>query len=159
MKIKKFIRWKVIGIVILLPVFICSGCQDNKPPVYKEIYEAASLGNVQDVKRHLKNGTDVKAKQELGGFTALHWAAYGGHTDVVELLIANGADVNAKNDSGFTPLHWAATWDNKAAAELLISKGADVNAKDIDGKTPLNRAEEQGKSEMVELLKKHGASK
>ena len=59
-----------------------------------------------------------------------------GHKEVVELLIAKGADVNAKNDGGYTPLHQAAINGHKEIAELLIEKGANVNAKDgIGGKT------------------------
>ena len=37
------------------------------------------------------------------GWTALHWAALNGHKEVVQLLISNGADVNAKNSDGKTP--------------------------------------------------------
>ena len=48
-------------------------------------------------------GADVNAKldgQQEGaeGFTALMWAAYGGHKDIVELLISKGAGLEAKSD-------------------------------------------------------------
>ncbi len=62
-----------------------------------------------------------------------------GHTEIVELLIANGADGNAKGD-GQTPLHGAAYWGSKEIVQLLIAKGVDVNAKDDDGVTPLDVA-------------------
>ena len=39
------------------------------------------------------------------GKTPLHWAALSGHKDVVELLLASKAEVNAKNNDGQTPLH------------------------------------------------------
>ena len=61
----------------------------------------------------------------------MHHAAVSGRKEIVELLIANGADVNAKDDVGTTPLHHAIT---KEIAELLITNGADVNAKMFDGK-------------------------
>ena len=54
----------------------------------------------------------------LAGFTALHEAAKEGHKVIVELLIANGGDVNAKNRSGKTPLHNAAEYGHKEVAEL-----------------------------------------
>jgi ankyrin repeat protein len=83
----------------------------------------------------------------------LHSAAYEGHNDVVELLLAKGANVNAKINDGFTPLYEAASNGQKDVTELLLAKGADVNAKDNDGKTPLQVA----KPEVADLLHVHGA--
>jgi ankyrin repeat protein len=53
----------------------------------------------------------------------LHWAAAGGRKDVVELLLVNQAEVNAKNKEGWTPLHWAALQGQKDMAELLRQHG------------------------------------
>jgi|WetSurMetagenome_2_1015567.scaffolds.fasta_scaffold32982_3 ankyrin repeat protein len=72
------------------------------------------------------------------GATPLHLAAASGHKDIVELLLAHGADVNAiDGDDGWTPLHWAANGGHKDAAELLLANKADINAKDGYGRTPL----------------------
>ena len=62
---------------------------------------------------------------------------------IVELLIANGADVNAKYEEaeyekGKTPLHYAAREGNKEIAELLIANGANVNSLNDEKKTPLD---------------------
>ena len=46
------------------------------------------------------------------------------------MLIANGAEVNAKGDRGATPLHLAAGMNAAAVAKVLIANGAEVNAKD-----------------------------
>lgn len=68
---------------------------------------------------------------------------------IIEILIANGANVNAKNRDGKTPLHLAVApthWNLNDTAtkpiliDILIAKGADVNAKDNEGNTPLNLA-------------------
>ena len=82
----------------------------------------------------------------------LHYAAGEGRKEIAELLIAKGADVDAKDEEEWTPLHSAAYVGNKEIVELLIAKGADLNAKDDDGKTPLDRA--TGKT--ADLLRKHG---
>ena len=51
----------------------------------------------------------------------MHSAAREGHKEVIELLIAKGADMNAKDDDGTTPLDMA---DDKETADLLRKHGA-----------------------------------
>ena len=103
----------------------------------------------------------MNAKDE-DSWTPLHSAVAGGHKDVVELLIAKGADVNAKNDKyGGTPLLHAAGEGHKEIVELLIAAGADVNAKLVGGgphkgKTPLDAANETNHPRITDLLRKHG---
>ncbi len=70
-------------------------------------------------------------------------------------VLADGADVNAKNKYGTTAVHTTAMNDHKEVAELLISKGADVNAK-RDGRTPLDFAIGNKQTEIADLLRKHG---
>ena len=106
-----------------------------------DIWEAASEGNIQAVKQHLAAGTDFELRCTACGLTVLGHAAWGGHKEIVELVIAEGADVNAKRNTGVTPLHHAAWNGHKEVAELLIANGADVNAKieggSHKGNTPL----------------------
>ena len=59
------------------------------------IHDAARKGNIDAVKQHLAAGTNVNIKDDVGD-TPLPWAAYGYHKEIVELLIENGADVNAR---------------------------------------------------------------
>ena len=65
----------------------------------------------------------MNAKNQLGR-TPLHAAAHRGHTVVVELLVANDADVNALSVNGKTPLDWA---DDKETADLLRKHGAKTS--------------------------------
>ena len=91
-----------------------------------DIHEAAYKGNIEAVKQHLANGTDVNAK-DGAGFTPLHGAAFLGEKEIVELLIAKGADVNAKAVDGETPLDRATMPDSQfnttETADLLRKHG------------------------------------
>ena len=73
-----------------------------------------------------------------------------------EILIDNGAKVDARNVYGDTPLHLAAGENHMAVAELLINRGARVNVRNKLGATPLNVASDP---EMQQLLKKHGGKR
>ena len=121
------------------------------------IHTAAKTGDLAGVQAELDKGVDVdEGDDSWPGMTPLHYASDEGHTKVVELLIANGADVNAKNDNGWTPLHLAAYWGGKEIVELLIAAGADVNAKNDNGNTPLDWAILRKHTETADLLRKHG---
>ena len=64
------------------------------------IHEAAEKGNIEAVKQYLAASVDVNAKNSGLGKSPLLLAAYDRHKEIVELLIAKGADVNAKDGIG-----------------------------------------------------------
>ncbi len=68
----------------------------------------------------------MNAKDE-DGVTPLHEAALWGHNEVVELLIANGAEVNAKDDDDQTPLDWAIKYKQTEIADLLRKHGGKTS--------------------------------
>ena len=71
-----------------------------------------------------------------------------------EVLLHDGADINAKDTYGRTPLH---TVKNADIAEYLLAQSADINAKDRDHRTPLHHAANDGRTEIVTVLLEHGA--
>ena len=159
MKIPNTRTWGIKGILILLTALVCYGVQDKRPKGYDTIHEAAAKGDVAAVRAFLEKGTYVNAKDQFG-CTALLRAAEYGRKVVAELLIAKGADVNARADAGWaggTPLCMAAFERHWKVAELLIAKGADVNAKDHLGETPLHIAAQWGQREVAKLLIAKGA--
>jgi ankyrin repeat protein len=93
------------------------------------------------------------------GWSPLHLAAHFGHLTVVDLLLARGAEVDArsKNALANTSLHAALAGGHRATAQRLVEHQADVNAVEAGGYTPLHQAAELGDAEMVRLLLDRGA--
>lgn len=73
---------------------------------------------------------------------------------VVEYLLAQGADVHAKDKGGLVPLHNACSYGHYEVTELLVKHGASVNVADLWKFTPLHEAAAKGKYEIVRLLLK-----
>lgn len=82
-------------------------------------------------------------------FTPLHWVS---DPNLAKMLIAKGADVNAKSIEDITPLHWACEEGHREMAKLLITNGADINKVDIHGFTPLHAACDEGHFKVAKLL-------
>jgi hypothetical protein len=101
------------------------------------------------------------------GDTALHVAAAAYQQEVVDVLLASGADVRARNRRGAEPLHSASigmpgssAWNPRAQAATiaaLIAAGADPNTTDRDGVTPLHRAVRTRCAAAVHALLEGGA--
>jgi len=128
-------------------------------------YASGSVNNVVVLQILLKAGADPNAAEQTTNISALDYVATKGNAAEAELLVAFGANVNAR-DSQFrrTPLHFATDCCNGASGNhdmvrFLIAHGADVNAKDIDGITPLGYVQRcaPNSAMMIEILSKAGA--
>ena len=95
------------------------------------IHDAALDGDIDEVQRQLDAGVDPNLKSSKGA-TPLFYAVYGGHLEIVELLITRGADVNAVylNNSVLDQAH---SYDDQEMVELLEAHGAEVADK-VSGK-------------------------
>ena len=112
-------------LIAIVAAVLVVGCGPQPPDI--SIHKAAGLGDIEAVKQHLAGGVDVYVKEDRYGRTPLHYAASNGHKEIVELLIAEGAEVNAKDKGRKTPL-------------------------DVTSAIPPN----SNKTEIVDLLRKHG---
>jgi len=128
------------------------------------LYYASWYGRPEITKYLLSKGADpAKGAAAKGYRNALHEAAYNGHVEVAEILIAHGMDVNCRTSAQHTPLHIAAWHRYPEMVRLLISKGADVDAQDRDKHTALTYypsiIEKKNKEykEVVEILLDAGA--
>ena len=118
----------------------------------------AQRGNIGAVKQHIAIGNDINTKSNTKSqYTPLLLALMKGHKQITGLLIANGANMNAKKEQrGMHTLLIATLLGHTEVVELLISNGADVNAKDRLGRTPLDTVIRNNRSEIADLLRKHG---
>ena len=99
----------------------------------------------------IERGVDVDHRGQ-GGNTALYWAVFAGHEELVRVLVEAGADVNATDDLGWTPLMVAAADGRVAIVQLLLDFGADSSLRDSQGLTASDQARNQGFEDIVELI-------
>jgi ankyrin repeat protein len=122
------------------------------PPLVR----AAASGDVEAVKAILASGLNPRECRD-DDWSALHAAATRRHPQVVEALLAAGADVEADSD-GFTPLlNAAGSGDPKSIAALLLAGANPRYVHPVFQWTPLSRAAEFGNLEVLELLLQAGA--
>ena len=103
-------------------------------------------GQSADVDLALDYGVDARP---------LHLAAGSNATVAASLLLALGADADARDSEGWRPLHWAAYEDEGGGAvvSLLLAAGADVNARaGAERQAPLHWAAEYGKTDVMLAL-------
>ena len=126
------------------------------------VFEASALGLSDRVGEFLGADPSLANAYSHDGWTPLHLASFFGRKEVASVLLAHGADVNARSRSTRfakenTPLHAAAANKQVALAELLLAHGADVNAKDGSGFTPLALAANGKNDLLVVILLEKGA--
>lgn len=123
-------------------------------------FEASSLGELEELKRRIAEQPDIIHQTAPDGFTCLSLAAFFGQEQVVDYLLAQGADPNqaAANSFQIAPLHAAAAISNLTISKSLLQAGAYPNAVQQQGVTPLHSAAHNGAKELCELLIYHGAN-
>jgi len=122
------------------------------------VADAAQRGDLDEVRRLLREGADVNAGQG-DGMTALHWAARNGELAMGEILLYAGASVDAGTRIGsYTPIHLATRAAHSEFVTLLLEAGADPNAVTSNsGATPLHLAAASGNRAIIAELVERGA--
>ncbi|KAG9411402.1 hypothetical protein AC1031_017042 [Aphanomyces cochlioides] len=119
---------------------------------------ACAVGNITLATTLIQQGSNNVVHhvgQTKGGYTALHIAAKFGSTQLVQLLLTNGASVNSVDAiHGFTALHLAAALGHLQVVSLLLNAhAAQIPSK--AGTLPIECARAGGHSDIVALLAPH----
>jgi ankyrin repeat protein len=121
---------------------------------FTALHFAAYYGATQVLRILLERGARVGAMTtNFLANTPLHAAAAGRHMENCRLLLAAGADVNARQHGGFTPLHTPAQHGDRAMAQLFLDHGADPTIANDEGQTPIDLAVSQGNIELAALMR------
>ena len=123
------------------------------------LYAASQMRGAEFTVQYLiAQEADVNAVHGLKRHTAIHIASRCGHAEIVQLLLDNGADVNASDADRSTPLICASSSGNGKVVELLLKNGAYVDSPAKYWTTALIMASSKGHANIVELLLKNGAN-
>jgi ankyrin repeat protein len=144
-----------------------------------KLVEAIRLREIDRVRALLdEDGSLIQARDESGA-TALHYAAFDGHREIVELLLDRGAEINSRDSQfGATPAGWAIEYlrerggylgielrdvayaiengDARWVARFLKRFPSLRQGRDINGKPFRELAEESGNREVVALFRSPG---
>lgn len=158
MKRRFYLSVRTILLAVVL-AFAGAGClHPIHHSAYREIHGAARDGDAAQVSADLaQNPGDINLPDDAG-LTPLHLAAATCHTNVVIVLLDEGARIDCPAKDGASPLHLAAQEGCADGVNLLLAKGANVNARDNQGRTPLVRARQWHQDAIVQLLRKHGGT-
>ena len=123
-----------------------------------DIFDAAFRGDIKRATELADQNPAIAKLRSADGRTPLHFAAAGGHPDMIMFLTTKGADLSAGPES---PLLAAVDFpDHAIAAEMaqdLLMNASDPNARRRDGKTALEIAGQRGYADVVAMLIHRGA--
>lgn len=118
----------------------------------KTFHNAVHVGDIETVRTMLAKDATLATSVDEYEFQPIHLLDMYFEEEILNLLLANGADINARNDDGITLLHIVT--DPEAVA-VIVNRGADIEARDASGRTPLieqTNNQEDGIDVVVALL-------
>ena len=145
----------IVPIMWALVIGLAGRPVDYRPvDTARDLWTAAAFGNVDAVERFIDEGADLDGPDPVFAQSPLAWAIIGDRLDVVDRLLAAGADPADTYGDDNTALHTAAFFGRVDAAERLLAAGALPDARNVDGETPADAMRhDRGATEwLAELL-------
>jgi len=130
-------------------------------PAGSPVFALVDSGDLAGAQKTLAAHPDQVLSRAMGR-TPLHLAVIKDKMNMVRLLVAQGADLEARDAYGNTPLHLAAHCLRLRPTRFLLERGAQVNARDDFGNTPLHHLAygsfDKIAFQVAKMLLEHGAS-
>jgi len=138
------------AVMIIVSLLFAAGCKKKEDPAPHVIIQVAALqGNIDEIRKHIKAGSDLNEVDDYGS-TPLIIAITFGKTEVAKALIEAGADLTITNNDGSASLHIAAFFCRTEIVESLLENGADKDFVNAAGRTALETV--AGPFEEVEAI-------
>ncbi len=138
-RLKRIVLPLVVGCLTIVPamwavsIFVSQAPSDSAGSQY---FDAVVAGDIETVRIAIESKEiAIDALHPSSGAPMLTSAAFCGETEMVEMLLQKGADVNQRSSDGGTPLHVAVFMGRVEEARQLLAAGADPEAKDGSGNT------------------------
>lgn len=169
----------IVGNAALLAALVDAGADVDAPDADGQtaLMVVARSSNVDAARALIERGANVNARETRKGQTVLMWAVAQKQPAMVELLLAHGAEVDARSTAyewerrvtaeprqknlptgGFTPLLYATREGCLECVRRLLAAGAAIDQPDPDGVTPLLSALLNAHFDTAKLLVESGAN-
>lgn len=116
-----------------------------------DFFTALVLAQLERVRSDLASDPGLATSRGVHDLPALYFAAIGGNVAAADMLLAAGADVNAKAEAA-APIHGAVMGGNREMVSFLLESGADASLPDYKGRDARSLATEMGRAELAKLI-------
>ena len=125
---------------------------------YLPLIQASELNLPKITSALILEGADVNTPDKRGCTPLIAMSHHFGRSEMIQLLLKHGADVNFENRTGFTALMMAACQGNLQAVRVLLDSGAEIDIQRRNEHTALVDAVEWRQPKVVQFLLDRGAS-
>ncbi|XP_014214206.1 tyrosine-protein kinase shark [Copidosoma floridanum] len=119
------------------------------------VHLAAKDGADEILTKLIQSNASVNCR-DTAGYTPLHYACQSNLPNTVQILIAGGANIQARHtETGMVPLHEAASRGHREVIEILLSANAPVNPRTLDDEVPADLAKQNGHLECEKIIRNY----